>query len=129
MDRQHKTEWDRKPRYGSDNRLVWCGKKDQIVSDGEPPSHHRGRESSHLEHGRPHRSRLPVGIPGRTGNWEFEKPSPLDRVAAMQVAAERGIVDAVIDPAETRREVAAALAMLANKRERLPHRKHGNTPL
>ena len=38
-------------------------------------------------------------------------------------------LDAVIDPAETRREVAAALHMLDNKRERLPHHKHGNTPL
>jgi len=45
------------------------------------------------------------------------------------VAAERGYIDAVIDPADTRREVGAALEMLANKRERIPHRKHGNTPL
>jgi acetyl-CoA carboxylase carboxyltransferase component len=45
------------------------------------------------------------------------------------VAAERGYVDGVIDPADTRREVAAAFAMLRDKRERLAPRKHDNTPL
>ena len=45
------------------------------------------------------------------------------------VAAERGYVDAVIDPADTRREVCAALHMLRDKRERLVSRKHDNTPL
>ncbi|HUF99099.1 MAG TPA: carboxyl transferase domain-containing protein [Ilumatobacter sp.] len=45
------------------------------------------------------------------------------------VAAERGYVDMVIDPADTRREVASALAMLENKREQMPRRKHGNSPL
>lgn len=45
------------------------------------------------------------------------------------VAAERGYVDGVIDPAETRREIAAAFAMLRDKRERLAPRKHDNTPL
>src|SRR5690606_17680967 len=45
------------------------------------------------------------------------------------VAAERGFVDAVIDPADTRRELAAAFESLADKRERLPRRKHGNSPL
>jgi acetyl-CoA carboxylase carboxyltransferase component len=34
----------------------------------------------------------------------------------------------VIDPAETRAEVANALAMLATKREALPGRKHDNMP-
>ena len=45
------------------------------------------------------------------------------------VAADRGSVDAVIDPADTRREVAAAFEMLATKQERHVARKHGNTPL
>jgi acetyl-CoA carboxylase carboxyltransferase component len=44
------------------------------------------------------------------------------------VAAERGLVDAVIDPADTRREVAAALALLRSKRERLPGRPHDTLP-
>ncbi|MFZ9017742.1 MAG: carboxyl transferase domain-containing protein, partial [Ilumatobacteraceae bacterium] len=52
-----------------------------------------------------------------------------ERLLNPYIAAERGYVDAVIDPADTRREIAAALAMLADKRERLPRRKHGNTPL
>jgi acetyl-CoA carboxylase carboxyltransferase component len=52
-----------------------------------------------------------------------------DRLLNPYVAAERGYVDAVIDPADTRREIGAALTMLANKRECLPRRKHGNTPL
>jgi acetyl-CoA carboxylase carboxyltransferase component len=45
------------------------------------------------------------------------------------VAADRGLVDAVIEPADTRRELAAALSMLATKRERLVCRSHDNTPL
>ena len=45
------------------------------------------------------------------------------------VAADRGAVDAVIDPADTRREVAAALEMLSSKQEHLVRRKHDNQPL
>lgn len=45
------------------------------------------------------------------------------------IAAERGYVDRVIDPAETRCAIAASLRMLASKREKLRSRKHGNTPL
>lgn len=44
-------------------------------------------------------------------------------------AAERGLVDDVIDPAETRAAVARGLAMLRNKRQPQPQRKHGNIPL
>jgi len=52
-----------------------------------------------------------------------------ERYANPYVAAERGYVDDVIDPADTRRIVAQALAMLQSKREELPRRKHGNIPL
>jgi acetyl-CoA carboxylase carboxyltransferase component len=45
------------------------------------------------------------------------------------VAAARGYVDQVIDPAETRTAVAAAFRMLSSKRERIVPRKHGNGPL
>jgi propionyl-CoA carboxylase beta chain len=45
------------------------------------------------------------------------------------VAAERGYLDAVIRPAETRSQVARALRTLHNKRQTLPPRKHGNIPL
>jgi acetyl-CoA carboxylase carboxyltransferase component len=44
-------------------------------------------------------------------------------------AAERGLVDDVIDPAHTRSAVARGLAMLRNKRRPTPARKHGNLPL
>jgi acetyl-CoA carboxylase carboxyltransferase component len=45
------------------------------------------------------------------------------------VAAERGYVDAVIEPNETRRVLAQSLALLRSKREETPKRKHGNIPL
>ena len=45
------------------------------------------------------------------------------------LAAERGIVDDVIDPAETRRKLVQSIAVLRSKREELPKRKHGNVPL
>ncbi|GAA2231213.1 MULTISPECIES: acyl-CoA carboxylase subunit beta [Kitasatospora] len=44
-------------------------------------------------------------------------------------AAERGLVDDVIDPAETRTVLASALAMLRTKHADLPSRKHGNPPM
>ncbi len=52
-----------------------------------------------------------------------------ERLLNPYVAAERGLVDAVIDPADTRSEITAALTMLEDKRESLGDRKHGNTPL
>jgi propionyl-CoA carboxylase beta chain len=45
------------------------------------------------------------------------------------VAAERGYVDAVIEPATTRAHVVKALRALRTKREVLPPKKHGNIPL
>ncbi|HUF33991.1 MAG TPA: carboxyl transferase domain-containing protein [Acidimicrobiales bacterium] len=45
------------------------------------------------------------------------------------VAAERGYVDAVIDPAETREAVTSALDVLRSKREHLGRRNHDNLPL
>jgi acetyl-CoA carboxylase carboxyltransferase component len=45
------------------------------------------------------------------------------------IAAERGLVDAVIDPADTRRRLASALTMLRTKRERVVPRAHSNSPL
>jgi acetyl-CoA carboxylase carboxyltransferase component len=44
-------------------------------------------------------------------------------------ATDRGYVDDVIDPAETRVKLVAALEILRTKREELPNRKHGNIPL
>ena len=45
------------------------------------------------------------------------------------VGAERGFVDAVIDPAETRKELADLIGLFSSKRERLPNRRHDNSPL
>ena len=45
------------------------------------------------------------------------------------LAAERGLVDEVIEPRETRPLLIQALEMLRNKREGIPPRKHGNIPL
>ena len=52
-----------------------------------------------------------------------------DTFATPYIAAERGFVDAVIEPSQTRRELAKALRLLATKREVLPPKKHGNIPL
>jgi len=52
-----------------------------------------------------------------------------ERYATPYIAAERGYVDDVISPADTRKVLSRALALLASKREELPKRKHGNVPL
>ena len=52
-----------------------------------------------------------------------------ERFANPYVAAERGYVDDVIDPRETRKVLSRSLAMLRTKREQMPSRKHGNVPL
>jgi propionyl-CoA carboxylase beta chain len=52
-----------------------------------------------------------------------------DMLANPYIAADRGYVDAVIRPAETRGHVAVALRALRTKRETLPPKKHGNIPL
>ena len=52
-----------------------------------------------------------------------------DRLLNPYIAAERGTIDAVIEPETTRAEIHAALEMLVSKREKLPRRRHDNTPL
>ena len=52
-----------------------------------------------------------------------------ERFANPYVAADRGFVDAVIQPRETRKKLIQALAMLENKRDKNPAKKHGNIPL
>jgi propionyl-CoA carboxylase beta chain len=52
-----------------------------------------------------------------------------DTLANPYIAAERGYVDAVIRPAETRLAVTRALRTLRTKRQTLPPKKHGNIPL
>jgi propionyl-CoA carboxylase beta chain len=52
-----------------------------------------------------------------------------DHLANPYLAAERGYVDAVIAPRQTRVEIVRALRLLRSKRETLPPKKHGNIPL
>jgi propionyl-CoA carboxylase beta chain len=52
-----------------------------------------------------------------------------DTLANPYTAAERGYIDAVIRPAETRTAITRALISLRTKRETLPPKKHGNIPL
>ena len=52
-----------------------------------------------------------------------------DTLVNPYVAAERGYIDAVIRPSETRRRLNSALDMLATKRDKNPAKKHGNIPL
>ena len=52
-----------------------------------------------------------------------------ERFANPFVAAERGYVDDVIEPHETRPRVIRALRMLENKVDTMPRKKHGNIPL
>jgi acetyl-CoA carboxylase carboxyltransferase component len=52
-----------------------------------------------------------------------------DRFANPFVAAERGYIDDVIEPHETRPRVIRALRMLENKVDTMPRKKHGNIPL
>ncbi len=52
-----------------------------------------------------------------------------DRFANPFVAAERGYIDDVIEPRQTRAKVIRALRMLANKTDTMPRKKHGNIPL
>ena len=52
-----------------------------------------------------------------------------DKFANPYIAAERGIIDVVIDPMETRPMIIQALNALANKKESRPWKKHGNINL
>ena len=50
-------------------------------------------------------------------------------MASPFLAAERGELDGIIEPAQTRVSIAKALRALRNKRASLPAKKHGNIPL
>jgi len=52
-----------------------------------------------------------------------------DTLANPYIAAERGYIDAVVQPHETRLEIIRSLRLLRSKRETLPPKKHGNIPL
>ena len=69
-----------------------------------------------------HRTLDPAAQAERAADYELTLLNPY-------VAAERGFVDMVIDPADTRAVVADCLHTIVEKRERLAGRKHSNTPL
>jgi acetyl-CoA carboxylase carboxyltransferase component len=52
-----------------------------------------------------------------------------DKVANPYVAAERGYIDDIIEPARTRERIIKALGLVQNKRDSNPMKKHGNIPL
>jgi len=82
-----------------------------------------------------------VAVMGAKGAVEIlhRKASPEERLKLEQdyeqkfltpyPATERSSIASVIDPADTRREIGAALTMLSTKRERLRPRRHDNSPL
>ncbi len=82
-----------------------------------------------------------VAVMGAKGAVEIlHRNASADERAALQAdyeaqyltpypAAERSSITAVIDPTDTRRELVAGLRMLSSKRERLPGRRHDNSPL
>jgi propionyl-CoA carboxylase beta chain len=67
------------------------------------------------------------------GDVEAKRAELIDEyettLANPYIAAERGYIDAVIMPHETRLEVVRALRLLRTKRQTLPPKKHGNIPL
>ena len=52
-----------------------------------------------------------------------------ERFANPYIAAERGYVDEVIEPSDTRLRLIGALSVLEGKRDANPPKKHGNIPL
>ena len=63
------------------------------------------------------------------GKWNEKEAEYAEEFANPYRAAERGIIDAVILPEETREKLIASFKMLENKSEELPKRKHGNIPM
>ncbi len=69
----------------------------------------------------------------KSANPEADRAAKIEefreRFANPYIAAERGYLDAVIRPRDTRRKLIQALDMLENKRDKNPPKKHGNIPL
>ncbi|MBE7323418.1 acyl-CoA carboxylase subunit beta [Nocardioides sp. Y6] len=79
-----------------------------------------------------HRKTL-AAVEAQGGDVEAKRAELIDEyettLANPYIAAERGYVDVVIPPHETRVEIVRALRLLKSKRESLPAKKHGNIPL
>src|SRR3989442_4826562 len=66
---------------------------------------------------------------GRAGLRQEKIEEFRERFANPFVAAERGYIDAIIEPAETRAKLITSLRALENKRDVNPKKKHSNIPL
>jgi propionyl-CoA carboxylase beta chain len=64
-----------------------------------------------------------------TENREEKVAEYKEKFANPYIAAERGYIDEIIEPRFTRRKLITTFAMLRNKRDRNPPKKHGNIPL
>jgi propionyl-CoA carboxylase beta chain len=65
----------------------------------------------------------------RNAKWKEKELEYTEKFANPYQAAARGYVDEVILPEQTRKKLIAAFAMLENKADVLPRKKHGNIPL
>ena len=61
--------------------------------------------------------------------WKEKEAEYADKFSNPYRAAERGFVDEVILPEETRNKIISSFKMLENKVENLPSKKHGNIPM
>ena len=81
----------------------------------------------------PARGRLAIQPYRRSGRGAGDRNQKIadfrERFANPFIAAERGYIDDVIEPRETRPRVIRALRMLENKVDTMPRKKHGNIPL
>ena len=66
---------------------------------------------------------------GASGDREQKVAEFKEKFANPYIAAERGYVDEIIEPRFTRRKLITTFAMLRNKRDTNPPKKHGNIPL
>ena len=65
----------------------------------------------------------------KEAKWKEKEAEYAELFANPYSAAERGFIDEVILPKNTRRKLIKAFAMLADKSVATPDRKHGNIPL
>lgn len=65
----------------------------------------------------------------KEGKWKEKEAEYADLFANPYSAAERGYIDEVIIPSQTRQKLIRAFAMLQNKAEKAPRKKHANMPL
>ena len=78
-----------------------------------------------------HSPSVPVAAPVAAADPLVLKLGTIENLRSLNPyqAAELGYIDAVIEPAETRWQIANALRATQHKREALPAKKHGNIPL